>query len=197
MDHYENIIHDRKVILCPKTADWSVPELFRACPECNDFFLYCCACNQEPLHFPQDRRPAKFCHHFHIVFTDGACTNNGRPGAKAGIGVACGNNDNSQLSEPITDKVDNFPLRSNQRAELCAAKLGLEVFAEGYTKDPKTEAAAWIVATDSEYVVKGMTEWLPKWKVCISVLTRASSDASDRVYRERTGARPKVLHRKT
>jgi ribonuclease HI len=164
---------------------------------CNEFYLYCCACNQEPLDFPQDRRPAKFCHHFHIAFTDGACTNNGRPGAKAGIGVACGNDDSSQLSKPITDKVDNFPLRSNQRAELCAAKSGLEFFAEAYTKDSKSEAAALIVATDSEYVVKGMTEWLPKWKVCMSVLTRVSSDASDRVYRNnwRTakGTTPKNL----
>ena len=25
--------------------------------------------------------------------------------------------------------------------------------------------AVWVVATDSEYVVKGMTEWLPAWKV--------------------------------
>ena len=23
----------------------------------------------------------------------------------------------------------------------------------------------WVVTTDSEYVVKGMTKWLPKWKV--------------------------------
>lgn len=23
----------------------------------------------------------------------------------------------------------------------------------------------WIIATDSEYVVKGMTEWLPRWRV--------------------------------
>jgi ribonuclease HI len=196
IDHYENIIHDRKVILCPRTADWSVPELFRACPECNEFYFYCCACNQEPLDFPQDRQPAKFCHHLHIAFTD-AYTNNGRPGAKVGIGVACGNDDSSQLSKPITDRVDNLPLRSNQRAELCAAKSGLEFFAEASTKDPKREAAALIVATDSEYVVKGMTEWLPKWKVCISVLKRASSDASDRVYRETTGAQPNVLHRKT
>lgn len=54
--------------------------------------------------------------------------------------------------------MDNFPLRSNQRAELCAAKSGLEFFAEAYTKELKSEAEAWIIATDSEYVVKGMTE---------------------------------------
>ena len=163
MDHYENIIHDRKLILCPKTKDWSVPELLQECPECRDFLLYCCACNNE---LPWDRRPSEPCHHFYIVFTDGACTNNGRPGAKAGVGVAYGNDNSSQLSKPITDMVDNFPVRSNQRAELSAAIVGLELLAKTYDKNSKSEAVAWIVATDSEYVVKGMTEWLPKWRVC-------------------------------
>ncbi|KAI4178187.1 MAG: hypothetical protein L6R41_008508 [Letrouitia leprolyta] len=32
---------------------------------------------------------------------------------------------------------------------------------EAPSDGPKTQ---WIVATDSEYVVKGMTEWLPRWK---------------------------------
>jgi ribonuclease HI len=30
---------------------------------------------------------------------------------------------------------------------------------------PEDECNAWIIATDSEYVVKGMTEWLPTWRV--------------------------------
>lgn len=171
MDHYENIIHDRKLTLCPTTIGWSVPELLQECPECKYFLLYCCACNNELIDLPRDRRPAKPCHHFFIAFTDGACTNNGRPEAKAGIGVAYGNDDGSQLSRPITDTVDSFPLRSNQRAELCAAKLGVELLARTWTEESKNEA--WIIATDSEYVVKGMTEWLPKWKVCIGVLRRA------------------------
>lgn len=68
--------------------------------------------------------------------------------------------------------VDNFPLRSNQRAELCAARLGVELLARSHVK---SKAEAWIIATDSEYVVKGMAEWLLKWKVCISVLARASN----------------------
>jgi ribonuclease HI len=74
---------------------------------------------------------------------------------------------------PITDLEDNFPLRSNQRAELYAAKLGLEFLAEADvantkepTGNPKGESKAWIIATDPEYVVKGITEWLPTWKVC-------------------------------
>jgi ribonuclease HI len=154
--------------------------------------LYCCACNNELLDLPQDRRPAKPCHHFYIAFTDGACTNNGRREAKAGVGVAYGNDDGSQLSKPITDMVDNFPLRSNQRAELCAARLGVELLARTHVK---SKAEAWIIATDSEYVIKGMTEWLPKWKVCIGVL-RSSGDTSDQVHRRTTGAPPKVTSRK-
>lgn len=166
MDEGEGIIYNRKLILCPATADWSVPELLKECPECNDFLLYCCACNKQ-LDLPRSRP----CHHFRIIFTDGACMNNGRPEAKAGVGVAYGENDGSQLSMPITDSADNFPLRSNQRAELYAAKLGLEFLAEAdriNTKEPsgksKGESKAWIIATDSEYVVKGMTEWLPTWR---------------------------------
>ncbi|KAF2870201.1 ribonuclease H-like domain-containing protein [Massariosphaeria phaeospora] len=60
--------------------------------------------------------------------------------------------------------VDNFRVRSNQRAELCAAKLGIELFAEAHAERPKSDAKVWIIATDSEYVVKGMTEWLPNWR---------------------------------
>ena len=174
MDDRENIISDRKLTLCASTEDWSVQELLRECPGCKGFLLYCCACNKRYMSRPRSRRPAKPCHHFRIVFTDGACMGNGSPAAKAGVGVAFGNNDDSQLSLPITDLEDDFPMRSNQRAELYAAILGLEFLAKadelntefmGKTKD---ESKAWIIATDSEYVVKGITEWLPRWKVCSS-----------------------------
>jgi ribonuclease HI len=193
MDDRENIIHKRKLTLCDATTGWSVPKLLQECPECNDFLLYCCSCNNELLDLPRNHRPTKPCHHFRIIFTDGACTNNGRPGAKSGVGVAYGNDEGSQLSKPITDMVDIFPLRSNQRAELWAAKIGVEFLSEAYTKHPKDEAEAWIVATDSEYVVKGMTEWLPKWRVYPDSSDNASKNTSNRVHRATTGVRPTVL----
>jgi ribonuclease HI len=199
MDDVEGIIYDRKLSLCLATIDWSVPELLKECPECNDFLLYCCACNNVRPRSRRSRPPPRPCHHFRIIFTDGACTNNGRPGAKAGVGVAYGSGDDSQLSMPITDLEDDFPVRSNQRAELYAAKLGLEFLAEADesnsnepTGKPKGEAKAWIIATDSEYVVKGMTEWLPTWRVYPNFIIRASRDTSNRIYRRTTGARPKV-----
>ncbi|KAF1939827.1 ribonuclease H-like protein [Clathrospora elynae] len=171
MDDREEIIHNRKLLLCPTTEDWSAPELLRECPQCHNFLLYCCACNKRLVSLPRSRRQANPCHHFRIIFTDGACTNNGRPEAKAGVGVAYGNDAASQLSISITDLADDFPVRSNQRAELYAAIVGLEFLAEAdeinsheQTGKPKDQAEAWIIATDSEYVVKGMTEWLPKWR---------------------------------
>ena len=48
------------------------------------------------------------------VFTDGACINNGKPNAKAGIGIYFGKDDYRNVSEPITGK------QSNNTAELKA-----------------------------------------------------------------------------
>lgn len=188
MDHYENIIHDRELVLCSTTKDWSVPKLLQECPECRNFLLYCCACNHKLLDSPQDRPPAKPCHKFYIIFTDGASTNNGRPEARAGVGLAYGNDEGSQMSKPIADTMDNFPLRFNQRAELCVARSGQELLARTYTKDPESEVEAWVIATDSKYVVDGMTEWLPRWKVS-DILARASRDTPDRACRLMSGAR--------
>ncbi|KAH7371536.1 ribonuclease H-like domain-containing protein [Pyrenochaeta sp. MPI-SDFR-AT-0127] len=145
--------------------------LLKECPLCGDFLLYCCACNNQRS-FPPSRHSNLPCHHYRIMFTDGACTNNGQRSAKAGIGVAYGNTDDSQFSVPITDLADNFPLRSNQRAELYAAIKGLQFLDEANKKiNPKEPTGvrkdkdeAWIIATNSEYVARGMTEWLPTWK---------------------------------
>ncbi|EOA82478.1 uncharacterized protein SETTUDRAFT_95804 [Exserohilum turcica Et28A] len=164
MINTEPIIQGRKVTLCPTTEDWSVPQLVKTCPECGAFVLFCCACNNKYHHLPASRRPALPCHHFRLIFTDGACTNNGQPDAKAGIAVAFGAAKDSHMAMPIGDRIDDFPKRSNQRAELCAAKAGLEAIAAMDPLHPKCRSSAWIIATDSEYVVKGMTDWLPMWK---------------------------------
>ena len=84
-----------------------------------------------------------------IVYTDGACSNNGQRGAKAGIGVYFSDDDPRNLSEQLPGEK-----QTNQRAELYAAIRALEV------SDPKSSLE---IRTDSSYLVKGMTEWLPKW----------------------------------
>ena len=161
----EQCVFERKLVLCPRLGEMSYDELIIECPDCGEFVLYCCSCSN------RYRRLSKPCHHFPIVFTDGACLENGRPDARAGAGVVVGSSDDDQLSAPITDEDDPFPLRSNQRAELYAARLGLEYMAQLHAAavtrtGRRRQDPNWIIATDSEYVVKGMTEWLPAWRVC-------------------------------
>ncbi|KAL8915909.1 MAG: hypothetical protein Q9172_006570 [Xanthocarpia lactea] len=172
---------------------FSTDELIRTCEICGCFCLYCCGCQK---YFKNDGRnkSGTVCHHFRLIFTDGACRHNGRFGATAGIGVAIGTRYMSQVSVPINAKLDSSQKRTSQRAELLATPAGLRLTAliddetngESGTDDsesapkvkqskkrkggkprnhnPNEAEKVWIIATDSEYVVKGMTEWLPAWK---------------------------------
>lgn len=83
-----------------------------------------------------------------------------------------------QWAVPIDETIDTLPgaKRTSQRAELLAALEGLRRISglsEGcHTKYRmkheamlQKETKQWIIATDSEYVVKGMTELLSSWKV--------------------------------
>jgi ribonuclease HI len=81
-----------------------------------------------------------------IIHTDGACRGNPGPG---GWGVLLSWNDTrKELSgaEVAT---------TNNRMELTAAIMGLTAL-----KRPTLAT----VQTDSQYVIKGITEWLPAWK---------------------------------
>ncbi|CAF9905796.1 hypothetical protein IMSHALPRED_003979 [Imshaugia aleurites] len=172
--HGEEGVIDRKVIFCDRLQAFETHELIKTCPECHDFFLYCCHCSMESR-VNNEPRP---CHHFRLVFTDGACRLNGQVGATAGIGIAYGEETGSQRATSITSLSDPGQKRTSQRAELLAALAGLRVLGAAHQlnekESVKTEAKSrrsqdskekvWVIATDSEYVVKGMTEWLPSWK---------------------------------
>ena len=126
----------------------------------------------------------RVCRQFQLVFTDGACSNNGQGyAAKAGLGIVIGG-DVLSWGVPVDDTLDIAP-RTNQRAELLAAIEGLkkleivnQVSLDIEDEVNPIESAAhrlaianedcraeYIVVTDSEYVVKGITEWFPKWRV--------------------------------
>jgi len=80
------------------------------------------------------------------IYTDGACSGNPGPG---GWGVLlCYGECKKTLSgaEPHT---------TNNRMELMAAIMGLRSLKRG---------CEVVLVTDSEYVKKGITEWLPAWK---------------------------------
>ena len=137
--------------------------------------------------FRSTRAIENSCHHFQLVFVDGACSNNGRDNAKAGLGITIGNDEEYCWSIAVEDAVDPDGPRINQRAELLAAIEGLKQLdnvnriqaiykatgkgdshyklARRHTDDQRS---TYIVVADSEYVVKGITEWFPTWRVRLS-----------------------------
>lgn len=81
------------------------------------------------------------------LITDGACINNPGPGGWACI---------LRYKETARELVGGEPETTNNRMELRALLEGLLAL-----KEP----CEVVVVTDSKYVLQGMTEWLPKWKV--------------------------------
>lgn len=80
------------------------------------------------------------------IFTDGACKGNPGPG---GWGVLL------RLGEHEKSLHGGELMTTNNRMELMAAIMGLRAL---------KKTAQVILTTDSEYVMKGICEWMPNWK---------------------------------
>ncbi len=86
------------------------------------------------------------------IFTDGACRGNPGPG---GWGVLLRYNDPEKQIVKEKELCGGERDTTNNRMELTAAIEGLRAL-----KDPCTVA----LYTDSQYVIKGITEWIDNWK---------------------------------
>jgi len=82
------------------------------------------------------------------LYTDGACSGNPGPGGWAFILI-------HPASGKRTEQSGHEPQTTNNRMELMAVVSGLEAL----TRPSHVE-----LLTDSVYVGKGLTEWMPKWK---------------------------------
>ena len=83
------------------------------------------------------------------IYTDGACINNGKKNAKAGIGIYI--SDNFTVSE----KLNGLP--TNQRAELYAILKALLIIDIIKYKNIH-------IYTDSMYSINCITKWVKNWK---------------------------------
>ena len=82
-----------------------------------------------------------------IIYSDGACSGNPGPGGWGAVLIYGDKRREIQGGEPQT---------TNNRMELMGATEALNAL---------TRACTVEVHTDSEYVRKGITEWIHKWKV--------------------------------
>lgn len=81
-----------------------------------------------------------------VIHTDGSCLSNPGPGGWAAILQWQDNERELNGSEPNT---------TNNRMELMAAIMGLNALTRPMTVD---------LHTDSQYVMNGVQDWMPRWK---------------------------------
>ena len=93
-----------------------------------------------------------------VVYTDGACPgqHTGDKEARlAGCGVWFGHGDERNIGT-----ANPFPPHTSNRAEMVAVLLAMQAF----RRSGESAARDLHVMSDSEYVVRGMREWLPAWE---------------------------------
>lgn len=89
------------------------------------------------------------------VYVDGACRNNGKPTAKAGVGVYFGEDDSRNISKPLDGDI-----QTNNRAELTAMLISLQLL----LKTEDVELDQFKVYSDSKYSIDCITKWISGWK---------------------------------
>lgn len=87
-----------------------------------------------------------------VIYTDGACSNNGKPSAKAGIGIYY-SLQNKETFPNVSERL--IGKQTNQRAELSAILRALQM---------TTNTSRNIhIFTDSQYSIDAVTKWYPNW----------------------------------
>lgn len=86
-----------------------------------------------------------------IVYTDGSCIGNGRPGACAGYGVYFGKNHQLNAAKPVEGRVTNNV--GEIQAAIYAIKTALDL---GIQK--------LCISTDSQFLINSITLWVAGWK---------------------------------
>lgn len=89
-----------------------------------------------------------------IIFTDGACINNGKKNAKGGIGVYFPGGEFDNISHEFINKTV-----TNQRAELYAIYMALQQVINNNKKYNKI-----IIYSDSLYSIRSLTLWIKQWE---------------------------------
>ena len=87
------------------------------------------------------------------VYTDGACTCNGTPRAKGGIGVFFAVGDPRNISAPLPQGMK----ATNNTAELLAIEAAID------TVRHDADVNNLVVHTDSQYAHKALTTWINAW----------------------------------
>ena len=90
-----------------------------------------------------------------IVYTDGACRNNGKATSLSSIGIYFSNHNLHKIDS--ISRVLNVPKHTNNVAELTAINESLLLIKKNNINLPVH------IYTDSKYSINVITKWYPKW----------------------------------
>ena len=94
-------------------------------------------------------------HNKFVVYTDGACRNNGKSNALSSIGIYFSNRNLKKINS--VSEVLKMNNHTNNIAELTAINKSLRIIKENDIKLPVQ------LYTDSQYSIKTLTKWYPNW----------------------------------
>lgn len=116
------------------------------------------------------------------VYTDGACSSNGRVCAKAGLGVYWGENHPLNISEPVSGRA------TNNCGEIQAATKAIHVALQNGVSQLK-------INTDSKFLINSVTKWMPGWKRKGWRLKTGEPVKNERDFKELDGVQNKLCIR--
>jgi ribonuclease HI len=105
------------------------------------------------VHLPE---PVKETTESHHVFTDGACTNNGKRNASAAWGLVVVSDAPYRVLYTDSGAIPRGEMQTNQRAELTGLLNGLRA--------AKMFSGRVTIWSDSQYSINCASVWGPKWK---------------------------------
>jgi len=91
------------------------------------------------------------------IFTDGACTQNGRKGAAAAWAFVCVNDSTRATEHQNSGRIPSNEQQTNQRAELQALLKGL-------TYASMIDGVKICIWSDSQYAINCASVWGPSWR---------------------------------
>ena len=122
----------------------------------------------------QNMKPIEIKKDTFIIYTDGACTNNGQKNPKAGSGIHFSPKNKIKI-EDISQKL-NIEKPTNNKAELTAILIALEIC------DKNNINEKIIIFTDSQYSIKCITLWYSEWVKKNDFKNKKNIDIIKKIY---------------
>lgn len=112
-----------------------------------------------------------------IIYTDGACSNNGSLNARAGIGVHFSESNYIKIEDISSKLIMDKP--TNNVAELIAIETAINKCIENNITIPI------IIFTDSDYSIKCITIWYPHWVKNKNIKNKKNIEIISRIFQKK------------